>query len=337
MIFKINLVKVALGLGLVITLFSACKNETKSNTETTTETPVVKDIKVPAFDRDSAYAFVEKQVSFGPRVPGSLAHSKCKKWLVSSFKRFGFEVIEQNFQAKVYTGKTLPGTNIIARYKPNLGGRILLSAHWDSRHIAEKDPKDKNSPILGADDGGSGVGVLLEIARQIQANPLEFGIDIVLFDVEDYGDSGENGNPETWCLGSQHWSKNPHTAGYKADFGILLDMVGSSGARFAKEGTSMYYASGVVEKVWNLATKMGYGNYFVQDLGGQLIDDHLFVNKYLGIPTIDIINTTSETPSGFGKYHHTHEDNMNVIDRYTLRAVGQTVTAVVYRHSVGGL
>jgi len=292
-------------------------------------------VKIPKFNRDSAYVFTEKQVAFGPRLPNTEGHRKCKEWYVQKFKAYGAEVIEQDFQVKSYENKMLNATNIIAQYNPEKTNRVVLAAHWDTRYKAEQDADDKKKkqPILGADDGASGVGMLLEIARQIQANPIGLGVDIVLFDAEDQGDNG--GNETTWCLGSQHWSRNFHKAGYKAKFGILLDMAGAKNARFAKDGTSMKHASKVMNKVWKIAQERGYGNYFVNESTGELIDDHKFVNEIAKIPMIDIINRPAGSRSGFGEYWHTHDDNMSVISKSTLRAVGQTVLAVIYRESVG--
>ncbi len=316
-------------LGLVF--LAGCGNEP------TPEPPKPKpEVKVPRFDRDSAYNYVSRQVAFGPRVVNSDAHKQARAWLVDQFKGFGATVIEQDFQAEAYTGTVLNGTNIIAQYQPNNPKRILLAAHWDSRHIADYDPDEnkRDQPILGADDGASGVGVLLEIARQLQANPIDLGVDIILFDAEDYGESkGEDYT--TWCLGSQHWANNLHRSSYRAEFGILLDMVGAKNARFTLDETSMSFAPTIMNKVWKLAQDMGYSNYFVSEKTGILIDDHLFVNRIARIPMIDIINRPLESETGFGHYWHTQGDDMSVIDRRTLRAVGQTVLAVIYRLNNG--
>lgn len=325
-------------LGILI-LVSACKKD--ASQESSTETTTARTVAVPSFDRDSAYAFVAQQVAFGPRVPGSEGHRACKEWLVSKFKSYGAEVIEQNFQAKTYYGTTLPATNIIAQFNPQVGKRILLAAHWDSRHAADSplSTERKNEPILGADDGGSGTAILLEMARQLQQNPIDIGVDIILFDAEDLGQSGTNdpNSVTTWCLGSQYWSRNIHTGNYRPQYGILLDMVGSKGAQFPVEQYSSQFAPGVVLKVWQLAENMGYSNYFLRTQGGGITDDHYFVNTIANIPMIDIINRSTETESGFGAYWHTHNDNLDVIDKRTLKAVGQVITAVVYRENNGTL
>ena len=317
---------------IALLLLSGCKSEP------TTETapPERKKVTVPRFEKDSAYHYVEQQLAFGPRVPNSEAHQQCKDWLVSKFKGFGADVIEQDFQADAYTGEKLDGTNIIAQFNPKSSRRILLAAHWDSRHIADSplSTERQAEPILGADDGGSGVGVLLEVARQLQANPIELGVDIVLFDLEDYGESGSD-NANSWALGSQYWSRNLHVRGYRPEYGILLDMVGSKGARFTKEKFSMDAAPNVVNKVWKLAQNMGYGNHFINENGGGVTDDHYFVITIARIPMIDIINRPIGSQTGFGDYWHTHNDDIDVIDKNTLRSVGQVMLAVVYREDGG--
>jgi glutaminyl-peptide cyclotransferase len=308
---------------------NGCKPEIKKGNTTppiadTYSKPAVQ-LSVPAFSQDSAFKFIEKQLAFGPRTPNSEAAQKCQKYLVGEFKRFGAKVTEQTFSAKRYDGVELKGTNIIAQYRPENKRRILLAAHWDSRFISDQDPKDKTSPVPAADDGGSGVGILMEIARILQKNPADIGIDIILWDAED---QGSEQNAESWCLGTQYWVKNKHITG--ALFGINLDMVGAKGARFPKERNSMAYAPKVVEKTWALANSMGFGQYFVPDFGGPITDDHAVASELGQIPTIDIINLQPGQRT-FGAHWHTQGDVLSVIDKNVLQAVGQTVTAVVYR------
>lgn len=290
--------------------------------------PAAERKSLPAVNKDSLYHFVARQVNFGPRVVNSEGHRACRDWLADKFRSFGWEVQLQDFQARAYTGEMLNGSNIIASWNPEASRRVLLCAHWDTRHMADYDPDEerRNEPILGADDGGSGVAVLLEIARLIPQQDVSSGVDIVLFDAEDYGnDNGQDS--ESWGLGSQHWSKNLHKPGYTAEFGILLDMVGSKGARFPKEGISMQFAPQIVDKVWKTAKSMGYGHMFVNDRDGYITDDHLFVNMNAKIPTIDIINRRANQE--FGIHWHTHMDDLNVIDKNTLRAVTKVVQKVV--------
>lgn len=326
---------IAVFIGLITILFYCCK-EDKPNNVVDVDPPVK--IDIPKFSGDSAYAFVAKQVAFGPRVPNTQAHRDCADWFVETFEKYGATVTRQKFQATAYTGTVLNGQNIVASYNPNATKRIFISAHWDTRPFGDEDadPTKHKTPIAGADDGGSGVGVILEIARQLNLQKLDanFGVDLILFDAEDYGESGA-GSTESWCLGSQHWSRTPHKSGYRADFGILLDMVGSKGARFTKEGTSMQYAGNVMNKVWKIAAKQGFSGYFDNAQTNGVIDDHYFVNRIAKIPTIDIINRTGATESNFGAYWHTHDDDMDIIDKNTLRATGQTVLAVIYTKAAG--
>ena len=317
-------------------LGTSCKNDSGTAAVTTVEKPKV---LVPSFNKDSAFVYIEKQLAFGPRVPGSEGHQACKEWMVTKFKSFGAEVIKQDFTANIYTGESLPATNIIAQYNPDQKERIILSAHWDSRFIGEQD-KDKNKreePIPGADDGGSGVGVLLEIARQLGQNPIDLGVDIILWDAEDQGQRGEQNTELTWCLGSQYWSRNKHTKKYQARYGINLDMVGGKNPRFGKDGVSRYYAPKVLNKVWKLAQTMGYSDMFVDVNTGGLTDDHKVVNEMAGIPMIDIINQPTDSEHSFVKHWHTHNDDIDVIDKRTLKAVGQTVLATIYKESDGSI
>ncbi|WP_205501529.1 M28 family peptidase [Rufibacter psychrotolerans] len=332
---KNNMKVLALGL-LLAAGFPACDKKKNPETATATEQPAAPaaNVTVPAFNADSAYQFVAKQVAFGPRVPNTPAHRACGDYLISTLKGYGANVLVQPFTAKAYNGTTLELRNIMAQYNPAANKRILLAAHWDTRHLADKDPANPTKPIDGANDGASGVAVLLEIARQLQANPLaqNLGVDLMLFDGEDYGQPDNAGEyiPDTWCLGSQYWGKNLMPKGYTAHYGILLDMVGAKGARFAQEETSRTYAGDVVEKVWRTANQIGYSDYFPFQESPGITDDHTYVIQHANIRMIDIVAYDPTSPDGFfGPYHHRHTDNMDIIDRNTLKAVGQTVLHVV--------
>ena len=315
-------------------MISCSQNPSSSSAKV--ESQPVKQQNVPAFDADSAWVFVENQVKFGPRVPNSEAHVACGNYLTSELKRFGAQVYEQEATLTAYNGTQLKAKNIIGSYNPENSKRVLLFAHWDSRPYADhdKDPANHKKPIDGADDGASGVGVLLEMARQFSIKSPAIGIDIIFFDAEDYGtpDFVKESHENTWCLGAQFWAKNPHVKGYKADFGILLDMVGAKNASFFKEATSMRYAPQFVEEVWSSARDLGYGKFFINAEGGAITDDHQYVILGRNIPCIDIIYTDPESDNGFGPHWHTQNDTMDNIDRETLKAVGQTVLQVVYNH-----
>ena len=329
---------------LPLMVFIACEDDKPDPSEILGPRPKVvvtptKKYNVPAFNGDSAYAFVAKQVSFGPRVPGTPTHQECKDWLVSKFEGYGLDVIEQDFTANFYTGVSAPATNIIAQHNPTAKKRIILAAHWDTRSVADSplSTERQTEPIMGADDGGSGVGVLLEIARLLQSNPIDerdLGVDIILFDAEDNGQSG--GSETTWCLGSQYWAAIPHIKDYYANYGILLDMVGSQSPRFTKDQVSRQYAGPFMNKVWALAQSMGAGDLFLDIPSGPMIDDHYFVNTMTrDIRMIDIINKPAGSQTGFGEYWHTHNDDMDIISKESLRKVGQVISAVVFREASG--
>jgi len=295
-------------------------------------------VTVSVFNEDSAYNFVKIQTDFGPRVNNTAAHEKCAVWLEQKLKSYTKDVSIQKATVRAYNGTSLNMKNIIASFNKDAPGRIMLCSHWDSRPYADWDEdKSKNrTPIDGANDGASGVGVLLEIARIISLNKINMGLDIIFFDAEDYGepqDDTKKYNEDNWGLGSQYWAKNPHVPNYKAHYGILLDMVGVENANFTKEGFSMEYAPDVMNKVWDAAARIGYGGNFSNAQTNPITDDHYYVNKISGIPTIDIIHYDSQTSSGFYKYWHTTKDNLEHIDKRSLKAVGQTLLTVIYEES----
>lgn len=309
----------------------------KKDPEGEAEKPQAVRIEAPAFQKDSAYAYVAQQVAFGPRVPNSEAHRRTGDWLIQELSRHGAEVTVQSGRVQAYDGTWLDIRNIIGSYRPQAQERILLYAHWDTRPFADKDTVRTREPILGANDGGSGVGVLLEIARLLQSQPARVGVDIIFFDAEDYGRpewdrlSADAQSYREWCLGSQFWAQQPHRFGYRAKYGILLDMVGGKNAVFNKEGTSMEYAPQVVEKIWSSARTLGYGQLFQPEITPQTVDDNLFVSELAGIPSANIVHYELQVRAmGYGAFHHTHQDNMDIIDATTLEAVGRVVADVVW-------
>lgn len=319
----------------------SCSSPAKQQSSTieNTGTESLPKQQLPLFSGDSAWHFAEAQTLFGPRIPNSAAHKACRGYLVATLKRFGATVTEQSFTVRAWDGNDLHATNIIASLFPEIEERILLCAHWDSRPWADHDPNPANhkKPVLGANDGASGVAVLMEIARILGTNKLTdvpaVGIDLVLFDVEDYGTpswfEGEK-REDSWCLGSQYWSKEALKKGYKARYGILLDMVGDQKPSFFWESYSLEQAPMVVNKVWNAATALGYGNLFLSREGGYITDDHLPVNQVAKIPCIDIIDFNPARPSGFPSYWHTVGDTMDNLYSGTLKAVGETLIKVAF-------
>lgn len=304
------------------------------------------------FSADSAYSFCQQQCDFGPRVMNSEAHDRCAEWIMEKFRSYGMSVEAQQATLRGYDGTQLRSMNIIASYRPEKTERILLCAHWDSRPWADNDPDEANwrKPVMAANDGASGVAVMLEVARLLALTERGFsvdsanagaalneniGVDFVCFDAEDWGTpqwvESKGDDSDTWALGAQYWAANPHREGYKARYGILLDMVGGRGAHFYQELYSKHYAPSIVNRVWKAAETAGYGSFFPRLEGGAITDDHVPVNQVAGIPCIDIIPYYPDCEaSSFGPTWHTVLDDMNHIDRSTLRAVGQTVLQVIY-------
>ena len=289
----------------------------------------------PRFSATEAMHRISEQCAFGPRVTGSPAAQLCGDYIVARFRELGAEVEEQTGLVTTWDGSQLTARNIIARINPSNPDRIMLCAHWDCRPWADNDPDEANwhTPILAANDAASGVAVLLEIARLVASNPVEVGIDMVCFDAEDLGTpqwaEDRTGSSDTWCLGSQLWARRAAADGYRARFGILLDMVGGFGASFAREGISMQMAEPVVNLVWQLAGQLGYRQFFPLADGGYITDDHLNVND-AGVPCIDIIPYYKDGPSSFGPTWHTVKDTPENIDPNVLEAVGQTLTQLIY-------
>ena len=320
-----------LPIALCLGLFAGCRQ----NNAPSSGTPKTRPANTPVCHTDSLFAFVKAQTDFGPRIPNSAAQKACADWLRTRLEGFGAQVEVQEFESLRWDKARLKGYNITASFFPQKTNRILLCAHWDSRPYADHDP-DPNmalKPIDGANDGASGTAVLLEIARLLQTDTPQMGVDIVLFDLEDSGRPSHvphvSGDEYTWCLGAQYWSEN-FSGVNRPLFGILLDMVGTQEPCFTMEATSMYYAPDIMRKVWEKAALMGYGNIFLNRSTGALIDDHLFVNNIANIPTIDIVHHDNGTSSGFFPQWHTLQDNLEHISPATLKMVGDVLLAVIF-------
>lgn len=282
----------------------------------------------PQFDADSAYSYVERLMQFGPRVPNTEAHRKSGDWLVATLKDFGWNVIEQTAVLTAFDGTKLNARNIFAQINPEKEDRLLLLAHWDCRPWADEDPdpEKRKDPVPGANDGASGVGVLLEIARQLALQNSEAGIDILFVDAEDWGSEGDE---ESWAMGTRYFAENPPKESYRPSRAILLDMVGSPDARFGVEYFSQQSDPVLISRLWNKAAELGHGHYFQSGFGGAVTDDHLELIKK-DIPAIDIIDyRLSQQYQGFDPVWHTTADDMSNISRETLKAVGETVLGVV--------
>ncbi len=293
----------------------------------------------PAFSGDTAYLFVKHQVSLGSRVPGTKAHQLCMLFLVNSLKNCGADVEIQQGTKLNYAGEEQTIYNIIGRFGDiHQKNRLLLCAHYDSRPWCDEEEnyEDRFTALPGANDGASGVGVLLEVARQLSKRDSlpQRAVDIVFFDCEDMGTPSFYTGAEredTWCLGAQLFAERIVGFGLHKDYqyGVLLDMVGAPDAVFPKEYFSLQYAGNYVEKVWRTADKLGYGRYFKQEHSYPITDDHYYLNAMAGIPCIDIIHYDMRQETGFPYWWHTRQDDMQHIDPATLQAVGEVILSLV--------
>lgn len=329
--------KIMIALLIVALIAGAAFNFLPSNKAEVSETEEIEKVQPvgPDFNADSAYIYLQEQCDFGPRTMNSVAHDKCEKWIIQKFEQYGCKVTTQKATLNGYDGTPLRSTNIMASYNPKATTRIMFCAHWDCRPWADNDPDSTNwhKPIVAANDAASGVGVMIELARILKGSGLELGVDFICFDAEDYGTpqwfEGEDPG-DTWALGAQYFANNL-PEGYAPRYGILLDMVGGVGAKFYREGMSMQYAPAIVKKVWNAARQVGYGSYFPKADGGMITDDHIPVNQTANIPCIDVIPYYPDcAQSSFGPTWHTIADNMDNIDKNTLKAVGQTMVQVLF-------
>ena len=335
-------------MAIALTMTSCKSNNTRAGDSNGQQSTAIS--QLPTFSADSAYAFCQRQCDFGPRTMNSEAHEQCGQWIAQKFASYGLDVTEQRVTLRGFDGTPLLANNIIASYRPELKDRILVCAHWDSRPWADNDPDKANhtKPVMAANDGASGVAVMLELARLLKAHlsstegdtidsPLNSktieapsgtvggaspsgavggaspsgavgGALGIDFICFDAEDWGSDNVSDSWALGAQYWAAHPH-----------------------REGYSMYYAPKIVEKVWQTADALGYGSFFPQKDGGTITDDHGPVNEVAGIPCIDIIPYYPDCrESSFGPTWHTVNDDMAHIDPATLKAVGQTLVNVIY-------
>ncbi len=315
--------KKILGISSVLFLMMSCgagKAEKADAGVDTADTMKTADITV-SFNADSAYAYVARQVAFGPRVPNTEAHRLAGDWMTSELKRHGAEVYEQKMDLRAFDGTLLQARNIFAQYNPEAEDRTLLLAHYDCRPWADEDSdlEKRKNPVDGANDGASGVGVLLEIARQLSMENPQNGVDILFVDAEDWGTER---NDESWAMGTRYFVGNPVIHGYSPSRVIVADMVGGKGAKFHVEYFSQQSAPQLVSELWNIAESSGYGGYFPRQYGGAVTDDHVEFIK-AGVPAVDIIEYHPE--SGFNPNWHTSSDTLDNIDKNTLEAVGETI------------
>jgi Zn-dependent M28 family amino/carboxypeptidase len=270
-----------------------------------------------AFDGGRAYSILGRQCSFGPRPPGTEAHKKTRDYLISQLKQYSNTVEAQSFTHE--SGKkTYDMWNIIARFGDTSKPGILLAAHWDTRPMAdqEMDESRQQFPIIGANDGASGVAVLLQLAAMFLESPPPVPITIVLFDGEDFGNSSEE-----MFLGSRYFASRMKSSG-RYRFGILLDMVGDKNLSINREGYSNQFAKSVVDRIWSAAREKGLGGYFPDNVKYTITDDHLPLIQ-AGLPCADVIDFDYA-------YWHTLADTPDKCSAKSLKIVGDTISHVVY-------
>lgn len=314
---------------LLIFAFIAFSCESNEKKPSVSPYELVTNNNIPKFDGAEAYDQTAKQVSFGPRNPGSAGHMEALNYFYDQFKAYADTVILQQFSYSGYNNEILNLTNIIASFNPAQKNRIMITAHWDTRPYSDNDqnPANENLPILGANDGASGCGVILELAKLLKNNKVNYGVDLVLLDGEDYG---KDDDLNKFCIGTKYFTSN--LAGKKTPvFAVNLDMVGDLEANFPIEGYSDLYAPDIVELVWNSAEQVQATDFVKKDYS-QIYDDHLILNQG-GIRAVDIIDAElvgNHTPNIRRNYWHTQNDNMKNISKETLQQVGDVLTYIIY-------
>jgi Zn-dependent M28 family amino/carboxypeptidase len=281
-------------------------------------------VERPSFDADRAFQDLERQVAFGPRIPGSPGHAQQLEWLETELRALADTVFLDPFEHVTMEGHELELTNVIARFGPADGSRLLLLTHWDTRPKADQslDDDERDQPVPGANDGASGTAILLELARMFNNQPPARGVELLFTDGEDYGPSTAD-----MFLGARHYvagigSENPPA------YGILLDMVGDADPSFPVEAYSMEGAGQVVQRVWGIAADLGYRRFFPMDQTSRVVDDHIeFIDA--GIPVADIIDFEYGPSHSFW---HTPRDVPENTSAQTLAMVGDVVAEVVYRN-----
>jgi len=310
-------------------LISSCGDKEKPQRSSTPQYRIEAMSEIPIFDSLSTLNYIKKQIGFGPRNPNSFGHKQTMIFLHDELSKFADTTFVQRFSYPGYNNERLELGNIIASFNPSNPNRILLCAHWDTRPRAEKDNNQKNQmlPIQGANDGASGVAVLLELAKILKNQKVEFGIDIILFDAEDYGTEGDLIN---YSIGAKYFAQN-RPQYIKPAFGILLDMVGDKNAVFKREPNSMRFAPDIVDIIWKIAAQMG-ASTFSNEISSPIYDDHIPLGE-VGMKVIDIIDADlvgAENPNPSRNYWHTHDDTIENISAKTLGEVGRVLLHLIY-------
>jgi hypothetical protein len=293
-----------------------------------------------AFSGDSALAYARAQVEFGPRNPGSVGHQRAGDWIIAQMRARADSVDVQSWKHVTQTGDTLPMRNILARFRPQLTQRVLYLTHWDTRPTADADRNlgARQRPILGANDGASGVGLLVALADVLKKTPPNVGVDLLFVDGEDYGafeDWSDTTKNKDVLIGSQYFV-NHLPPGYQPMFGVLFDMIGDRFLQIYQEGNSVQGAPEVVARVWATADDLGYGKYFLSEVGTAITDDHMpFLRK--GLRVIDVIDYnycsdgSTNCEPGPLNLHHTLGDTMEQVSARSLQIVGDVALTLLSR------
>ena len=280
--------------------------------------------KTPIFSGDNAFKHLVKQCSFGPRDPGSAGHKNTLHYYLETFKGLADTVFTQSFEDVMpRTGVTVNMSNVIAQFNPRSSKQIMISAHWDTRPWADYGSiMRRNIPILGANDGASGVAVIIELAYIFKENPPPFGVSLVLFDAEDYGTSGDSW---TYAKGSQYFANNlPITF---PEYAINIDMIADKQPQFFIERISYQQNAALVLELWELSEKLGL-KAFKKEAKHSIFDDHVPLYEIAGIPAIDIIDF--DFPNDMVNYHHTHNDIVQNCSPDGLYQVGTLLVNHIY-------
>jgi glutaminyl-peptide cyclotransferase len=272
------------------------------------------------FDGQAVFHYIETQIGYGPRIPGTEAHRRMGQWLDSLLRSRADTLVLQSWKHVTTRGDTLPLTNFIARFNPASEKRILLLAHWDSRPSADSPQSpDPSKPVLGANDGGSGVALLLGVADVLHRSPPTVGVDLLFVDGEDYGDFTKT--PNDVLIGSRYYGA--HQIGAKPLYAVLFDLIADKDLQIYQEGNSLIGAPEVVELVWDTAKDLGYAGYFISTPRHTLIDDHLELQK-AGIRAIDVVDF--DYPAW-----HTPFDTIDKVTPASLQVVGDVALALIRR------
>lgn len=313
----------------VFSLIAGCNSAGRETTPVPSQKPMTSAAPIPQFDRNRAFAYLKTQMGFGPRNPGSSGYLKCLQYLRTELAKNADSVWIQTFSYKSYKGEISQGSNIIARFRSSERERVLFSAHWDTRSWADMDANQKNhsKPIPGANDGASGVAVLLELASQLHSSPPPQAVDIILFDAEDVGQSGDS---ESYAQGSQFFAKNlPRSTSYR--FAVNLDMIGDKNLEIRRENNSETNAPGLMQQIFTTARLLGIRQFVDEHVSG-IYDDHMPLNK-AGIPAVDLIDFNY--PDESNRFWHTMEDTTDKCSPESLEAVGTVLLNILYGQGTG--